>query len=179
MERRTFLALGAAAVGLTGCTSDPADPDRTSAPTAPDVQRDLDAALREGVAASEVALIAAHRAAIAAHPELAAALAPLVAHHEAHLARVAPGSPSGAGTPVASTSPDRSGSPESSPSSVPSVAETLAALAAAESQAQAQRSTACDGAVDPGLARDLCLVAASEAQHAALLEGLADEDASS
>ena len=42
----------------------------------------------------------------------------------------------------------------------------------AESAAQAQRATACDGAQDPGLARDLCLIAASEAQHAAALDDL-------
>jgi hypothetical protein len=173
VERRTFLALGAAAVGLTGCTSGPADPDRTSAPTAPDVQRDPDAALREEVAASEVALIAAHRAAIAAHPELAAALAPLITHHEAHLARVAPGSA------AASEGPQGTPAPTVEAQASLAAAQTLAALAAAESQAQAQRASACDGAVDPGLARDLCLVAASEAQHAALLEGLADEEAPS
>ena len=139
------------------------------------MQRDPDAALRDEVAASEVALIAAYRSALEAHPELAADLAPFLAHHEAHLARVSPGSTAGEGTPVASASPRTSGSP----SPVPSVAETVAALAAAESRAQAQRAAACDGAVDPGLARDLCLVAASEAQHAALLEGLASEEASS
>jgi hypothetical protein len=175
VERRTFLALGAAVVVLTGCTSGPTDPDGTPTPTAPDVQRDPDAALRDEVAASEVALIAAYRSALKARPELAGDLAPFLAHHEAHLAQVAPGSTAGAGTPGASASPD--GSSSSPPA--PSAAETVAALAAAESRAQAQRAAASDGAMDPGLARDLCLVAASEAQHAALLEDLAGEEASS
>jgi hypothetical protein len=213
VERRTFLALGAAAVGLAGCTSDPAEPDGTPTPTAPDVQRDPDAALRDEVAASEIALIAAYRSALEAHPDLSGDLAPFLAHHEAHLARVSPGSTAGAGTPPASTSHDGSTSPRSSglaspaPSGSPSgpasggpaasdapqgssapdvdaqpssaAARSLAMLAASESLARAQRAAACDRAVDPGLARDLCLVAASEAQHAALLDGLADEEASS
>jgi hypothetical protein len=52
-------------------------------------------------------------------------------------------------------------------------------LAAAESAAQAQRATACDGASDPGLARDLCLIAASEAQHAAVLADFAARESES
>jgi hypothetical protein len=51
----------------------------------------------------------------------------------------------------------------------------LAALADAESAAQAQRAAACDGAQDPALARDLCLIAASEAQHSSALATLADQ----
>ena len=96
MERRTFLVLTAAAVGLAGCTSDPSEPAPTGPPasTAPS---DPDARLRAEVAASEVALIAAYRAAIQANPELAEDLAPFVAQHEAHLDRVAPGFAGGGG----------------------------------------------------------------------------------
>jgi hypothetical protein len=60
-----------------------------------------------------------------------------------------------------------------------SVSSVLTGLADAESAAQAQRATACDGAQDPGLARDLCLIAASEAQHAEALDVLAAKDAGS
>ncbi len=205
MERRTFLVLTAAAVGLAGCTSDPPEPAPTGPPasTAPS---DPDARLRAEVAASEVALIAAYRAAIQANPELAADLAPFVAQHQAHLDRVAPGfagggdvgggstsgpeagSPTAPGfdsPPTAATPPTGSLSPTASPSGSAdetpeaSAASVLAGLAEAESAAQAERATACDGAQDPGLARDLCLIAASEAQHAAALEVLAAEGSGS
>jgi hypothetical protein len=46
---------------------------------------------------------------------------------------------------------------------------TLTGLADAESQAVAERTSACDSAQSPALARDLCLIAASEAQHAQVL----------
>ena len=194
MERRTFLVLSAAAVGLAGCTSESSEPGPPSAPATTAAPRDPDARMREEVAASEVALIAAYRSAIGADPELAADLAPFLAQHEAHLDRVAPGFAAGGGTPSASTStslspspsasPSGSGGPTASPSgatdtSEASASSVLAGLAEAETVAQAQRATACDGAQDPGLARDLCLIAASEAQHAAALEALAAEDAGS
>ena len=105
VERRTFLVLGAAAVGLAGCTSNATEPGPPSAPASPIPPEDPDARLREEVAASEVALIVAYRSAIEANPELAASLGPFLAHHEAHLARVAPGFSRGSGTSVASESP--------------------------------------------------------------------------
>ncbi len=216
MERRTFLVLGAAAVGLAGCTRGPVEPNPPSAPAPSTVPADPDSRLRDEVAASEVALIAAYRSAIGANPELAADLAPFLAHHEQHLARVAPGDEAGAGpaaspsgsdsvattpTPGASPSTSVSGAPSEStadsrlPSGSPapttpaatsaeetsdvSAEDALAGLAAAESEAQAQRASACDGAQDPALARDLCLIAASEAQHAIALEGLAGQEPSS
>jgi len=183
--------LGAAAVGLAGCTRGSSEPDRTSAPTEPSAPTDPDARLREAVAESELALIAAYRAAIESTPELGADLAPFLAHHEQHLDRVAPAfadsagqpSPSASGSTATSvTSPTPSGSAAGSSNvspgatSAPSAADTLTALAAAESRAQAERATACDGAQDPALARDLCLIAASEAQHAAALDDLAGEE---
>jgi hypothetical protein len=87
-------------------------------------------------------------------------------------------------SPSPSASPSGSGGPTASPSgatdtSEASASSVLAGLAEAETVAQAQRATACDGAQDPGLARDLCLIAASEAQHAAAIEALAAEDAGS
>jgi hypothetical protein len=184
VERRTFLVLGAAALGLAGCTSDRTDPPPPSAPAVSSAPTDPDAQLRDEVAASEVALIAAYRAALQSAPELAADLAPFVAHHEAHLERVAPGYPGsgdGSAFPSASGSPSGSGpgSGAASPSgaaegtSGPSAASVLAALVDAEKAAQAQRAAACDGAQDPVLVRELCLIAASEAQHATALQALA------
>lgn len=185
MERRTFLVLGAAAVGLAGCTSDPTDPGPPSAPAVSSAPRDPDARLRDEVAASEVALISAYRAALRNAPELAADLAPFVAQHQAHLDRVAPGYPasgdadggSGSGAGSGSGSSSASGSPSDAAegTSEASASSVLAALADAESAAQAQRAAACDGAQDPALARDLCLIAASEAQHASALATLADQ----
>ena len=171
MERRTFLALAAAAVGLAGCTGQSPQPGPPSTPPTPITPDAPDAALRDEVAAGEVALIAAYRKAITADPQLAADLERFLAHHEQHLARVSPGyapDTSSASAPSSGTpaSPEASAAP-------PSASEVLDKLAAAESAARAQRATACDGAQDPALARDLCLIAASEAQHAAALAGLA------
>jgi hypothetical protein len=168
VERRTFLVLCAAAAGLAGCTEDSSDPEPPSAPPTT-AAGDPDARLRDAVAASEVALIGAYRSAIQADPGLAPTLGPFVAQHEAHLARVAPGHSGSSGT--AST-----GSPAASPGA-PSAGGTrsvLVGLADAESAAQSQRATACDGAQDPALARELCLIAASEAQHATALAALAE-----
>lgn len=183
MDRRTFLALCVVAVGTAGCTgpSDDADPGPKPPPDDPD------AAVRTDVAVSERALIALYATTLAAHPQLADALAPLRAHHEAHLARVGAdpvGTPSGtasapgsAPTGVSTASPGSSGSDSASasarPAPTPTVEESLAALAGAEDLARAQRITSCDAAASRSLARDLTLVAASEAQHAAVLEGLA------
>jgi hypothetical protein len=217
VERRTFLVLSAAAVGLAGCTSDPSEPGPPSAPATTAAPSDPDARIREDVAASEVALIAAYRSAIGANPDLAGDLAPFLTQHQAHLARVAPGLVADVGPPLASMSasgspsgepsaagepnaaatgsseagaspsgfPESGDSPSGSPraSSSPSgssdagAASVVAELAAAESAAQAQRATACDGAQNPGLARDLCLIAASEAQHAAALGDLGEQRA--
>lgn len=200
MERRTFLVLGAAALGLAGCTGEDSAPSPsgsvTSAPPA-----DPDDLVRGGVADSELALIAEYRAAIAAHPEFEDDLAPFLAHHEAHLARVAPQRAAGAvasgsasaadsrgaaATPSTPGSPTPSGSPAPSASGSPaptdaspvtsepaSSADALAALADAEAQARRQRIRACDAAADPELARVLAVIAASEAQHAVVLDDLA------
>ncbi len=216
MERRTFLALCAAALGLAGCTDDEPLPTPSATPTPSPAPTDPDAATRTAVAESEADLVRAYRAAIAAVPALAAVLSPWLAHHEQHLDRVSPGatvpadpvassgSEAGASTgagagPEAGASPGvrttagaeaeatESASPGSgtSPGAEPEATESaapgpdpgavLAALFEAERTARRQRVSACDGAVDPGLARDLCLIAASEAQHAAALRDLAEE----
>ena len=134
---------------------------------------------------------------------LADELGPFLSHHEAHLARVAPeraaeaaGSGGGSASAVASPSaegsaPSNSASAGAAPSggeivtdspdastsaTATSVAETLATLADAEAAARRERIASGDAAIDPVLARNLVLIAASEAQHAALLGDLAEED---
>lgn len=169
VDRRTFLLIAAAAVGATGCTDRSADP-RPSA-SAPPTPTDPDEALRRRVAESEAALIATYRAALADFPELAPTLEPILRQHSEHLERVAPGwtpPPPPAESPVPTTSGSPAGeSPAARPAARPGA--VLSDLAAAESAARDQRIAACDAAVDPALARELCLIGASEAQHAAVL----------
>ncbi len=116
-----------------------------------------------------------------------------MADHVAHLGRVAPGtsaasdpssaapsaspsaSESSAAAPSAaesSASASTTGEPGATPTATPSTTprrKTLTGLAEAESLALAERTSACDSAQSPALARDLCLIAASEAQHAQAL----------
>ena len=194
VERRTFLVLTASAAGLAGCTQDPEPAPRptvvptTASPSDPDEQ------LRARVAAGELGLIAAYRSAIESNPGLSGELEPLMADHMAHLERVAPGTSaapdpgasapapaepapaepsaaaSGAAEPSASAS--ATDAPAETPTDSPptrSRRKTLTGLADAESLALAERTSACDSAQGPALARDLCLIAASEAQHAQAL----------
>jgi hypothetical protein len=204
VDRRTFLVMGVAALGLAGCTTDAPPPPSPTAPTLPSGPNDPDAELRATVARSEAALIVAYRTAISSRPELAGDLRPFLAHHEQHLERVLPGSdPQALVTPTAvasqsrpaagasaaeppgtaSPSPPAAAEPPGTASASASASATaterdeaaLTALAAAEREAHVERVSACDGASAPGLARDLCLIAASEAQHAAELDALAEE----
>lgn len=175
MRRRTFLTAGLVVVATAGCTGDPDVPP----PSAPATEEsDADARARSEVAQSESLLIELYHDYIAERPELATLLGPFLAHHEAHLARVAPGS----ATPTASGSAAASPS-ASEPSEEPlSAATIVAVLADAETAAHRQRVRACDAALGADLARALCVVAASEAQHASVLtalteKALAEEDA--
>ena len=169
MDRRRFLVLSASALGLAGCTSDIDQPTPAPSPPEPAPAEDVDAALRERVAASELALIAAYRGAIAEFPERARTLADLLAQHEAHLARVAPDMAPPAEPSAAASAPASASAPAGQGDAAPI---TLKALARAEAAAQAQHVASCDAAQDPALARDLCLMAASEAQHVAVLDTL-------
>jgi len=193
MDRRRFLALGAAVAATSACTGAPTlrpAPRRT----------DPDAAVRTEVAASEEALVAAYRRAIALLPTLADELGVFERQHSEHLEAVAPGSlrsadptsPSSSAAPAspsdqAPTSSAEGPAPGSNgvggsaassasprPTRTPTPREVLSGLARAEEDAHEQRLRACDAALDPGLARILCLVAASEAQHAAVLTTRAD-----
>lgn len=152
MERRTFLAMGAGALGLVGCTSGPGSPQGEAATPASQGSPDSDADLRSTAAQTEVSLILAYRAAMAAAPDHAVELRTFLAHHGEHLARMAPGR----------LVPDASDADHRRP---PAVGD----LARMEDRARKQHVTACDAARDPALARELCLMGASEAQHAWLL----------
>jgi hypothetical protein len=224
VDRRTFLVMGVAALGLAGCTTDTPEPPAPTGPSTPAGPDDPDAGLRATVARSEAELILAYRAAISTRPELASDLQPFLDHHEQHLERVVPGadpqalvtpsagasqSPLGAagsaadpgstaplepstsaslpgaadlpGRPSGATDSGESGTGSEPLPSAPAASATeqdgaaIAALADAERVAHVARVSACDGASTAGLARDLCLIAASEAQHAAVLDSLAEE----
>lgn len=155
MERRTFLAMGAGTLGLVGCTNGSGashgEADTPASPESPD----SDAGLRQTAAATEVSLIMAYHAAIAAAPDHAVELRAFRAHHGEHLARMAPDR----AVPEAS---------EAAGMNPPAVAD----LAGMEARARKQHVTGCDAARDAALARELCLMGASEAQHAWLLREL-------
>jgi hypothetical protein len=176
MDRRAFLVLGASVLGVAACTGDgepDAGPDGSPvepAPSQPPAD-DPDGPLRDRVAAAEAALIAQYRTVISERPRLADTLAPFLAHHEEHLARVAPGwGPGPVETPVPSASASAGPSGSAAPAPSGSAAEALDRLARAERDAGRDRIAACDAAASGVLARDLCLISASEAQHAAVLE---------
>ena len=123
-----------------------------------------DVAVLRGAIATEQALIARYRSAIAASPGLESTLSPLLAQHREHLARltamlIEPASPSATPRPT----------PSSSATAAPgSPAATLAALESAETDAA--RSLAGRLALaPPALAQLLASIAASEASHALLL----------
>ena len=175
MDRRSFLVLSATAIGLAGCTSDSSAP--TPRPSAPEPipAGDPDAGLRTRVAASELALIGLYRSAIVQIPKRAGELQRFLDHHEAHLARVAPDTAVPAEASAEPSAPTSASAAPGPGDASPTV--TLKALARAESAAQAQHVVACDAAQDAALARDLCLMAASEAQHAAVIESFREKGA--
>jgi hypothetical protein len=116
-----------------------------------------DEALRSGVAQSEVDLLAAYAAAIAAHPVLEAELATFAAAHRSHVQAVISHEP-----PQISALPlDRT--PQS----------TLRWLARLEAAAADQRAGAAAAAESAELGSLLALVAASESQHEVVLADLA------
>lgn len=147
IDRRGFIAGAVAgALALAGCTSGP--------PTAADTGTDR---VRAQVAADEASLIAQYATTIAALPQLAASLQPIMQEHQAHLAAM------GA---RATESATPAGRPPGSPD------QALAALADAERAAAQQRREACVASGDAELARILALIAASEAAHIPALGGI-------
>lgn len=164
MDRRAFLSLGAVVgvTGLAGCTgrAEPGPPSASPRPSGDD-------ALRRAAVDSEAALVALYRDAIAESPgELGAALTVLRDQHVEHGARLRPGS-------ALAPTPEAGSSTGTGASEAPRTSrQILTSLLAAERAAVRQRQEACDRAETPDLARVLALVAASEAQHAAVLRDL-------
>ena len=174
-SRRRLLVGAAGAAGaalLPGCSggSDPSDA-HTGVP--------LERRIREGAVRDSERLLERYDATTAAHPALAARLAPLRTAVAAHVAALALPGPA-ARTPSATTEPLSAGAsaaPSGSPSGTPSArpdpvppkeVDALAALADAERDLSEARTVSLAGA--PGeLARLLASVAACGAVHTYLL----------
>ncbi|MFB7177124.1 hypothetical protein ACFCYI_05405 [Streptomyces sp. NPDC056257] len=163
-SRRSLLAGAAGVAGaalLTGCSDD--------RPAAGESGIPLERRMREAAVRDSARLLERYDATAAAHPALAARLAPLRAAVAAHSAALAP-APAGSPSPSASRSggtgaaaPAPGGEPVS-----PKPAEALTALADAERSLSEARTIDLAGA--PGeLARMLASVAACGAVHAYLL----------
>lgn len=143
LTRRAALAIIVGA-GVAACTpGGEAGPD-------PSPTSDPDALTRADVAAQEWTLVAMYDAAIAAQPAKADELAALRDQHIEHAQALGSTAPSGSALAMGAA-PDR------------------AQLTTAEMDASRDRVSACSRAVEPGLARLLALIAASEAGHAAVL----------
>ncbi|RKS77391.1 hypothetical protein CLV35_1077 [Motilibacter peucedani] len=155
---RRALLLAAGAAALAGCTGRSAPPRPTPAPVDPDE------ALREAARTREAGLVAAHEAAVAARPELAARLAPLLAHHREHLAALG-----GTSSPAPTGSAPAGAGASTAPGTRPSAATALARLRAAEAAAGTAALRTLPAA-SPRLRPLLASVGACEAAHAALLE---------
>lgn len=104
--------------------------------------------MRSEVAAGEQALIAQYKATIAAFPQLATSLTPIMEQHQAHLTAIAITAPSA----VAATS-------------APTPRAALTALVDAERAGALARADSCRAATNADLARTLAFIAASEASH--------------
>ncbi|MFD9521569.1 hypothetical protein [Streptomyces sp. NPDC059979] len=169
-SRRSLLAGAAGAAGaalLTGCSDD--------GPNGADAAIPLERRMREAAVRDSARLLERYDATAAAHPALAARLAPLRAAVTAHAAALSP-------DPAGSPAPSRSVSPSASPSGgtgaagpaasagpvPPKAADALTALADAERSLSEARTIDLAGA--PGeLARMLASVAACGAVHVHLL----------
>lgn len=153
-SRRSVLAgLGgtAAALALTGCTSEPAAPP----PPDPD---DL---LREAAVAREQSLLRAYDGVLLAQPTLTARLLPLREQHVEHLAALTPPAPP-TSAPTASA-PAGPAVPAVPPP--PTTVGTLDTLAAAERAAGVSHAQDALAAADRPLAALLATLSASEQSH--------------
>lgn len=148
LTRRGLLAgsaLGAAAA-LAACTDEPGPTSSTGTPEAPGAG--ADAGVRASAAADEALLIAAYEAVLAEGDD------PLLRdfrdQHAEHLEALG-------------------AAPATAPAMPTALPADVAGLARLERRAADERRRACASADDPGLARLLALIAASEAQHAVAL----------
>ena len=196
VERRTFLVLSAAALGSAGCTAADASPSPPGRPPEESAE-DPDAAIRRRVADSEVALIAAYARRSPRIPSSRRSWPPsssttrsiwpgssrgrlrvrrLPVQPRPAVPRTDLRDPR-AGTPPHPEPPRAQPRPLAPPTD-PAPRPTRRSPPRpprwrpwpGRGAAQHQRASACDGADDAGLARDLCLIAASEAQHAECLD---------
>ena len=159
LRRRSVLAAAMMAVPLVaaGCKGVGA----LGAPPEPGP----DVATLRGAIGTEQALIARYHSAMAGSAALSGTLAPLLAQHREHLARL---------TSMLIEPPGRSASPQATPSPASTAAPgtgpaaTLAALEAAESDAARSLSGRL-ALAPPALAQLMASIAASEASHALLL----------
>ena len=144
-RRVLLLAAASTPIVAVGCSNAADDPE---------APQDPDSAARTSTAQSELELIAAYRtAAAAAEPAAADTYEFLAAQHEEHLAAIFP----------------EDGQPQ-----VPSPSGTVLnhkSLRQLEKQAARQRTEAAITAEDTGLVELLARIAASEAGHAAYLQG--------
>ncbi|MFJ3908121.1 hypothetical protein [Streptomyces vinaceus] len=169
-SRRSLLAGAAGVAGaalLTGCSDGSGSPDADTAVP-------LERRMRETAVRESARLLERYDATAAAHPALAARLAPLRSAVAAHVGALAPAGPSAGRSPSpapASPSPSSAaaGAPVVSAGPVPPAPEeALTALADAERSLAEARTVTLAGA--PGeLARLLASVAACGAVHAYLL----------
>jgi hypothetical protein len=150
----TALALIGPAGLLVACSGDPApdEPQPTPSPTS----------VTDRTVASERELVALYAAVAAAFPDIAQALGAIGSQHAAH-ARALTGSDAVDGPTGASPTPI----------AVPATrSAALDLLVASERRAQRERLDACVAAAEPGLARTLAFVGASEASHIPALREL-------
>jgi hypothetical protein len=159
-RRRSILAAAALAFPLLAAGCKGVGALGTPPRPLPDV-----AVLRDAITAEKM-MIARYLAVVSGFPAQAGFLTPLLAQHNAHLARlkarlIEPRAPSQARSP----SPPASPAPARSPSSGPAAIATL--RAAEEDAASALVRHLAE--VSPSLAQLLASIAASEASHALLL----------
>jgi len=125
--------------------------------------------LRDAIAGEKL-MIARYRAAMSGSPGLAATLSPLLAQHEAHLARLRSRLIEPPGASAAATAPSARGTPNpgATAPAPQTPARTIALLVAAENRA-ATSLVVHLAVVTPSLAQLLASIAASEATHALVL----------
>ncbi len=163
-SRRRVLAAATLAAPLAAVASC-AGPNPLGGPPSPSPEvRTLRAAI-----SAEQALVGQYQRVLAAHPDLAASLRPILSQHQDHLSQlksrlIVP--PHVTPSPTASPSGSASASPPPA-----SASAALASLGRAENAAVAAQLTRLPSAT-PSLAQLLASIAASEATHAAALAAM-------
>lgn len=154
LSRRRLLAATPGALGLGGlallggCSAEP------SSLVSPSIKitEPLDEALRETALASELELIAAYEAVIAAHPQLAPNLSRILDQHRIHTEACTKGE-----------AVPQNSIPWVSP---PTASAAVAELIELEKSAAKQRAGVCEVGVEPEFVTTMALISGSEAQHA-------------